>query len=351
MICLISGGILAGCGANVPAGLSVTDPAAMAEDAVVIEEEQEPEQEKKNAKKDLAADENDADNNMENGPVEGGDELDLKDILIGETGAADDEIAVFAEDDFDNDGAKEAFSLVGEVMEEYDDRKVIEGTVWFVNEDGCRKLHEPQGMGMFDEVLYMTFGDTTYVMFDEMYATALVTYVWTVSDGEAAEAPFSALGEVITDTSDGEDQFRIMDSSYDGMFNPETSSYMGHTWKHYYFFYNDQDDKVYEYGGTEINRENVVFLCGRDLVGELIPERDQITGIFCRGNGLIVINYEHIADGCAMNYHYIYDFTKGYFVDDMGLETGEEPLDGICKEALCPEIANYPSVPGPDDQF
>ena len=48
-------------------------------------------------------------------------------------------------------------------------------------------------------------------------------------------------------------------------------------------------------------------------------------------------------------YHYIYDFALDCFVDDCGIETGEEPLAGICKEALCPDIANYPEVPNPDE--
>ena len=46
--------------------------------------------------------------------------------------------------------------------------------------------------------------------------------------------------------------------------------------------------------------------------------------------------------------NYIYDFSKESLVDDIGEITGEEPLWGIYLEALCPEIANYPEVPGPN---
>ena len=282
-----------------------------------------------------------------NEPAATKEKVDLKESLIKETGAADDEIAVFAPDDFDGDGKEEAFALVGRVIDEFDSKNTIDGTVWFVSEDGCSKLTDSAGMGMYDEPRYMTMGDIKYVMFDEAYATALVTYVWSVSDGVAVEASFSGLGEVHINTADGENRFRIMDSSYDCMYNPESDSWLGHTWKDYYFFYNSEDKEVQEYAGTDITDETVEFLCGKDLIAELVPKTDQISGVFCRGNSLIVINYEHVADGCVMYYHYIYDFGKESLVDDSREECGEEPLDGICKAALCEKIANYPEVPTP----
>ncbi|MBP5384755.1 MAG: hypothetical protein J6Y57_07260, partial [Lachnospiraceae bacterium] len=280
-------------------------------------------------------------------------QADLRELLIRETRAAENEIASFLQDDFDGDGTEEAFALVGQVIDDWDSMKTVEGTVWFVSKDGCTDLYAASGMGLSDRTRMMQMGDTKYVLFDEVYATGLLTYVWSVSDGQAKQAPFSALGEVLTDTPDGAGRFRIMDSSYDCMYNPESSSWMGHTWKHYYFFYNDDDGpgRVEEYAGTPIDADTVQYLCGRDLIGDLIAPGDQVDSVFCRGNGLIVINYEHFADGCAMYYHYIYDFSKGCFVDDTGVTTGEEPLDGICKEALCPSIASYPQVPTPDGGY
>lgn len=274
----------------------------------------------------------------------------LQELLMREADATPDEIAAFLQDDFDGNGEEEAFAIVGE---QTDDEEMggIEGTVWFVTKDGCVNLHGPAGMGLYAKPRTMVMGDKKYVLFDEIYATSLLTYVWTVSDGRAKETPFSALGELVIDPSDGEGRFRIMDSSYDCMYNPETDSWLGHTWKQYYFFYNDETGEVMEYAGTEIPEENVAFLCGKDLVEELVPRRDVVSSIFCRGNGLIVINYEHIADGCVMYYHYIYDFSEGHYVDDNGVETGMQPLDGICKEALCPKIASYPEVPGLNEQF
>ena len=275
---------------------------------------------------------------------------DLKPILMRKSGATEDQVIVFEQQDYDGDGKEEAFALIGEVVDDPEVMRTVVGNIWFISSDESEKLlHEGIGMGFQEGIRTMTLGKTTYALFDEVYATANLTYVWYVQDGKAVEAPFSAAGEVITDVPEGEDRFRIMDSSYDCSYYPDTDSWMGHTWKHYYFFYFDEIDEVCEYAGAYITQQTVPFLCGRDLVKELVPKGAKMDSLYCRGNGHIVINYELAGDGCVNYYHYIYDFLKGSFVDDTGEETQEEPLDGICKEALCPDIANYPEVPNPEN--
>ena len=266
----------------------------------------------------------------------------LRDQFVQETG---EEPAEFVEDDFDGDGETEAFALIGEESDNYDGMRVVEGSVFYVTKSRNLKLLGPASIAVYDEPRTMTMGDTTYVLFDEVYTTALLTYVWSVENGKAVEAPFSALGEVLADTPDGEGRFRILDDEYDCMYDPASDSWMGHSWKNYYFFYNSETKEVEEYAGTEIDRDNVEFLCGRDLVGDLVPKGARVDSLFCRGNGMIVINFAETADGCVYYSHIIYDFTDETFVDDFGEACGEETQGGICREALCPQIANYPQVP------
>ncbi len=284
----------------------------------------------------------------DDGKDEGEDSL--LDVLAGETGI-DDEPVLFYEDDFDGDGLEEAFALVGEENDDYDGMRVAEGSVYFVTKDGAAELFGPAAIAVYDVPRTMVMGDVTYVLFDQVFTTALVTHVWSVSGGDAVEAPFSAKGEVLTDTPGEEGRFAIMDDEYDCMYDQASDSWMGHSWKNYYFFYNSEDGEVQEYAGTEIDRENVIYLCGRDLVGDLVPKGARVDSLFCRGNGMIVINYAQTEDGCVNYSHIIYDFSDETFVDDFGMKCGEEPQGGICKEALCPEIANYPNVPNESDQF
>ena len=283
---------------------------------------------------------------------EDGDEEsdDLKTVLMRKSGATEDQVVVYEQQDFDGDGKEEAFALIGEVEDDPELMKTVVGDVWFISSDEREQLlHEGVGMGFNEGIRTMTMGPRTYALFDEVYATAILTYVWYVDGGKAVEAPFSAAGEVLTEVPEGEGRFRIMDDSYDAMYDPESDSWMGHTWKHYYFFYFPDIDEVNEYAGAYITQQTVPFLCGRDLVKELVPKGAKMDSLYCRGNGQIIINYELAEGGLVNYYHHIYDFLNGYFVDDVGEETGEEPLAGICKEALCPEIASYPEVPNPEN--
>ena len=271
-------------------------------------------------------------------------DINLKDVLMSKTGISMYDFIDFSQEDFDNDGSEEAFALTGEVIDDYDGKKLINGIVWFVKDKKAEKVTESGAMGFYDRFRTMTLGDTVYLMVDEVYATSIVTHVYLVDEGKVSEAPFSALGEVITDLDD-DIRFRIMDSSYDMMYDDEMECMIGHTWKHYYFFYLDEEDKVYEYAGTSLSRDDAGYICGYDIVGKLIDPKDTITGMFLRGNGLLVINYEHPTDGGKEYYHYIYDMTCDHLVDDYRDECSDEPLCGICLESLCLDIANYPELP------
>ncbi|MCR4655397.1 MAG: hypothetical protein K5770_04110 [Lachnospiraceae bacterium] len=272
-------------------------------------------------------------------------EPDLKAMILEEAVADEDELLFFDAQDFDGDGTKEAFAITGESLDDFEELDIAEGAVWFAGSDGCVKLIDSDGMGTSISDRIMTLGDTKYVLFDNVYATGIQTFAWSVSDGNAVEAAFSGAGEILPD-EDGEDVFEIMDSSYDSIYDPEIDGLLGHTWKHYYFFYNKEDDSVYEYGGTEIDKDKAEELCGMDIVGEFLPEDDRLDSLFLRGNGLVVMNYEHEENEEIYYFHIIYDFVGGTFIDDTGEETGEEPLEGTYKEALCPDMAYYPEVPG-----
>lgn len=283
------------------------------------------------------------------GSTDSSADIDLKELLLKKSGASDNELCTYIEDDFDGDGTKEAFALIGSKFDEFD-TQLVEGTVWFVSSNTCKSLRQSMGMGIADSPRYMKVGGTEYILFDDLYVSESVTYAWSVSDGSAVEAPFSGVGSINMDSSDGKDRFRILKSAYDGEYDHTIDAPIGHTWKYYYFFYNDETKRVEEYAGTQISADNVIFLCDVDIVGDKLPKGDKLDSLFCRGNGLIVLNYEHEEDDCTYYYHYIYDFINGNYIDDYGDEdSGEYPQMGTYAITICPDIANYPEVPGPEN--
>ena len=272
----------------------------------------------------------------------------LWDILIGETGASYDEVAAFIRDDFDEDGIEEAFALIGEVYDNFDDINRICGDLWFVTPDGCTALERSSGLGISDEARFMTLGDTRFILFTDYYISESYTYVYSVYDGKAIEAGFSALGYVAPDLEDS-DKFTITDSSYDMQYDAELGFMLGHTWKKYYFFYDSEVGEIYEYAGTTIDEATVSYWCDDITVNEIVPEECTIDSIFMRGNGLIVINFESTEeDGSIRYFHYIYSTEKESFIDDAGSEWDDTPLDGTYQYCMCPQMASSPEVPGPN---
>lgn len=274
-------------------------------------------------------------------------ENSLRDRFISETGCLDEDIVTFTEFDLDGDGRDEAFALVGEIADGVAGEILVEGKLWFVSEASCEMLHENLGMGIVNEPHYMTLGDVEYICFEDVFMSESYTYAYYVEDSEVQEFMLSGLGSIWGDEREP-DRFSITDSTYDARYDAEMGFMIGHTWKKYYFFYDSEDGQIYEYGGTGIDAATVEFWTGRDLVSELVPDGDTIDSVFMRGNGILVINYEHMdEDGSINYYHYIYDTLRSAFINDLGMESDEAPLDGTCLEALIPEMANYPEVPGP----
>lgn len=271
---------------------------------------------------------------------------DLKSEFVKKSGIDESKIVLFMQDDYDADGSEEAFVLAGTEEDYYGEDMLVNGDIWFIGSDVCEQISGNGAMGVAKKEHTMKMGNTTYVIFDNVYATALVSYAWSVEDGKAVEAPFSKKGQIITDT-DEENRFRIMDNSYDMTYDSATGTTIGHTWKTYYFFYNSEDDKVYEYGGTNVDQNVASNFCGIDLIKDYLPKGDQVTSLFIRGNGLLVMNYEHKTGDDIDYYHFIYDWDKESFLDDFG-EANMEPQAGTYREALCPEIASYPQIEGPD---
>lgn len=265
--------------------------------------------------------------------------------LLEASDAKDSDIQYLCHGDYDGDGAEDAFALIGKPSEGLDGETLAEAALWFSGKSGCVKLGESVGMGFRPASREMKIGGVNYLIFDDLFVTQAVSHVWYVSNGKAREAVFSGLGEVVTDL-DGEDKFRIMDSSYDSFYDSDIGSMVGHTWKHYYFYYDSSKKKIFEYAGGTTDENVAAKLCGFDIVGELMPADANIESLFTRGNGMVVLNFSYPSGGGRQYCHYIYDFNKGSLVDDTGNPTGKTPLDGTCLASLCPKIAAYPDYPG-----
>jgi hypothetical protein len=260
-----------------------------------------------------------------------------KEEITKAAGSPEDDIRFFDMDDFDGDGEYEAFALVGDEPDyDFYEEGLVAGKIWFVNSLGTEPFGYGIGMGYSTHGRRLDFGDKKYVVFDSIYATGSLSYVFEVSGKEVTEAPFSQYGTV--QDPDG-DTFTIIDSSYDSEQDPDMEWPLGHTWKSYYFYYDRESGQVKEYGGSEISIEEAKELTGHDFQAECLSPGDELGTIYYRRNGIININYSRTdADGYIYYRHRNWDMESECYRDDWGDESEEEQY-GTYLPSRCPDIA------------
>jgi len=255
-------------------------------------------------------------------------EKQLKELFLSQSGIDEEDILTFVADDYDRNGSYEAFTLVGAVSE-YDDAK--EGEIWFVDENQCLMVIPQKVYWSADGKL--DFERRAYAFFNEYYATGALSHVWTVKEGKPVEDEISCKGEVSQKVENND--FQITDSTYD-MMRDSDGNMLGHTWKPYYFYYDEEGDCIHEYAGTEITANEAAELAGKDLVGEAVPQGAVPDSIIKRENGIIHINY-HTEDefGATFNHvswnikekRYINEYDNSYIADPIA-------QDGIYLKSL-----------------
>ncbi len=237
--------------------------------------------------------------------------------------------------DFDGDGHYEAFVFVGGEVDE--DWGSAEGTVWYVNEARCKQIHDEFSFAVFDGAMFTTIkaGDRKFVLFNDMYATSYVTNIYTVKNFDCVEANVSRVGSASYDESTGDMSITL--SAYDYYCDYEAGSeepmWTGHTWKPYYFYYDEASEEFKEYVGQEITESELAEICGFDLAKEIRDSGYTVDAIYKRDNGIVNVNYskEDIYDDGSRSITYKnanFDQRRGEFLDAWGTgDTGYEASD------------------------
>ena len=239
-------------------------------------------------------------------------DIDAKELIekaVTTSGAGSDDVRDYAAYDYDGDGSLEAFVFIGSETDEM--WSTCSGTVWFVDDDSCESVQENESFFVYgNKVIDMVNVDGHIFAHTRVaYATSTVSYLYYVKDGNCRESEISGLGSFFKpDYADG---YSISVSAYDYCLDYDEGKesegmYTGHTWKHYYFYYDEEAEDFKEYVGTPITESELASECGFDLVGDIRKEGYQIDDIFKRDNGVINVNYSKISKGdgtVSVEYH------------------------------------------------
>ncbi len=274
----------------------------------------------------------------------------LLDTVITETDVDASDVRCCAIDDFNEDGKYEGVVYVGAGPD--DEFGWCEGAVYYVSGEKCKKI--------YDGTLTMTNGNVfrvvdagsrKFIIFNEAYVTAEVSYVYYIDESGLKESNISRFGDINSATDLQNIQMSF--STYDGFCTytegeEDSSEWTGHTWKPYYFYYDSDKKDFMEYGGKEITAKELEKIVGFDLALEIEKEGYQVDNILYRKNGIVNVNYskeEELAGTIDVTYKNVtYDENTGTFIDawDTGGDTWQDSdFGGIYMNALNPEMAEY----------
>ena len=198
--------------------------------------------------------------------------------------------------DFDNDDVLEAFVYIGDAPDNY---AASAGEVWYVDGDKAEMIKQNDSFFVHgDKVIDMyPIGDSVAIEFGETHATYNVSYLYLMENGKWKESEISGLGYFFID--DYVSDYCVSVSEYDAIYEyeegrEEEGIIIGHSWKYYYFYYDEVSGDFKEYVGKDISEDELKEVCGSDLAAEIRDAGFQVDDIFKRDNGIINVNYSKI---------------------------------------------------------
>lgn len=271
--------------------------------------------------------------------------------------------------DCNGDGNYEMFALVGDRNNYQADFDYYEGDVWYIDrgEENC--ILTDFRMRNMDVV---RMGKDKIVTMEEIFTTGSLTHLWSVNNNKPYELEISQTGGSLV--INNENDIIMIVSDYDFMWMRTFENYHwtdklmgGHTWKPYYFFY--EDGEIMEYGGLSITKEQFLKLKGAsDILDMIQGDGYHIEDIYYHENNRIMINVrsykidgdkildsyndEYIEKECEIQaYFLVYNIVDGTLKELNSSEKenymyyGDSPyLEGIYNKNVASSVVSYPKT-------
>jgi hypothetical protein len=238
----------------------------------------------------------------------------------------DEELFFWEYGDFDSNGAYEALAFAG---------NDTAGTIYLVNSDGLTEMfHE------YTDVDISSFSFGEYTFFSLVYnGVADYSMVWGVDEYGLYDTVISKIGQKFSIDENGE--MIINHSTFDNITFNEGVINGAHTWKPYYFYY---DNGFHEYGGTEISLDELLsYENANTFIEQIKSEGGEITNILKRPNGIININYTVYDPDANIRWNYNITLLEEDGIVSLNNKSLTEPAmnRGVYLPAMVPEIAVY----------
>lgn len=205
--------------------------------------------------------------------------------------------------DYDRDGRKEAFLLTGKSLSPKWKDWMPDDTVndlWFAYVEGDHVKVKRIRRHVESSAHLLKLKSVTLMCAGDFCVTSYPEDVYRVS-GNSVNKIFH--GDTLHGSEDGDDVVSVH-STYDShkYTDAGVTTTVGHTWKPYYFYY--QDGKIYEYEGRKISVAALKKYQNGEAMLKKYKKKGEITGVIHRSNDLIHVNYIYKTKYSA-DYNYV----------------------------------------------
>lgn len=261
-------------------------------------------------------------------------------------------------DDFNNDGKKEMFVLVGELSNDNQfESDIADGEVWYVSKNCSKRVDDDDnGIGIL-----MTGENLEPSIIDYNNGKVfLFKSIWGNGENETTVCTATAENIIATEIpgslQKGETDWYTTTSTYDITIKKEdfdSGKYYGsgRSRKRYWYYLDEESGCFREYGAKEITIDQFSNFDGAyDILESILPEDfSEIYNILYRENGIIninMINYQRGNEYSCSNVLVGCDENRVWVIDNQHFSMPEDYHDslyeGFYLTALTPKIANYP---------
>lgn len=185
--------------------------------------------------------------------------------------------------DYDKNGREEAFVLTG--PKKAGKLRDAAYTLWFAYHQDGTVIAKKMRKDVSVDSKMLSLKSVTLFCAASYCATSVPTDVYQVT-GNDVKVIFC--GNIISST--GGDSFSSVDSTYDFMYDSDLKTTLGHTWKPYYFYY--ENGKVKEYKGKKITLHKFKKYKNAGKMLKKYKMQGKIKSIIYRSNGIVHVNYK-----------------------------------------------------------
>ena len=188
--------------------------------------------------------------------------------------------------DFDKDGKLEAVAITSQKKME---GGIQYGSVWFVDSRSCKFMFRGDDGYIYEySIKLQKVKNGYFFMFEKGYGgSGSNSYAFFIKGRSVIKISNTFMNLKYIRNN----KFVQEHSTFDGIYDSMSDTFVLHTWKKYWFYWNGKELK--EYGGIKVSTKQLKKKKGgKKVLNKIKKEKGKVIGIYYRKNKIVNINYK-----------------------------------------------------------